>query len=78
LKEEWHMSILKDEDKGKIGIQWETNYWCLEIYLLLKPELNAKNKMRTIRELAMPAHSCTIGIMNWSREELKKVAMKSR
>jgi hypothetical protein len=42
------------EDKRKIGIQWEKKYWCLGIYLLLKPELNAKNKIGTIRRHTVP------------------------
>jgi len=46
--------------------------------MILKSELNARNKITTIAALAVPVFRYSFGIINWRNEEIKKIDRKSR
>jgi len=46
--------------------------------LLLDTELSAKNKIRAIGSLAVPAFRYSFGIVNWCQEELQTLDRKTR
>ena len=43
------------------------------IIMVLKREVNSKNEITSIRALAVPAISCTVGITNWSLEDIRRI-----
>jgi hypothetical protein len=46
--------------------------------IILKSELNAKNKITAIGALAIPVLRYSFGIINWRLEEIKKINRKTR
>ena len=46
--------------------------------MILKYELNARNKITTIEALAVPVLRYSFGIINWRTEEIKKIDKKTR
>jgi hypothetical protein len=46
--------------------------------MILKPELNAKNKITAIGTLAIPVLRYNFGIINWRLEEIKNIDRKTR
>jgi hypothetical protein len=46
--------------------------------IILKSELNARNKITAIRALAVPVLRYRFGIINWSLEEIKQIDRKTR
>jgi len=46
--------------------------------MILKSELNARNKITVIGALAVPILRYSIGIINWRTEEIKKTNRKTR
>jgi hypothetical protein len=46
--------------------------------MILKSELNARNKITTIGALAVPVLRYSFGIINWRTEEIKKIDRKTR
>jgi hypothetical protein len=46
--------------------------------MILKCELNAKNKITTIGALAIPVLRYSFGIINWRLEDIKKIDRKTR
>jgi hypothetical protein len=46
--------------------------------MILKSELNAKNKITAISALAVPVLRYSFGIINWRTEEMKKIDRKTR
>ena len=46
--------------------------------MILKSELNARNKITAIRALAIPVLRYSFGIINWRTEEIKKIDRKTR
>ena len=48
------------------------------IRLILKCELNSRNKIAAIGALAAPLLRCSFGIINWRTEEIKKIDRKTR
>jgi hypothetical protein len=45
--------------------------------MLLKFELDAKNKITAIGALAVPILRCSFGINNWRLEEIRKINKKT-
>jgi len=45
--------------------------------MILKSELNARNKITAIGKLAVPVLSHSFGIINWRNEEIKKIDSKT-
>jgi len=41
--------------------------------MILKSELNARNKITAIGALAVPVLRCSFGIINWRTEGIKKI-----
>jgi len=48
------------------------------LILVLKSELNARNKITAIGALAVPVLRYSFGIINWRTEEIKKIDRKTR
>jgi len=48
------------------------------LILVLKSELNARNKITAIGAQAVPVLRYSIGIINWRTEEIKKIDRKTR
>ena len=48
------------------------------IIIILKSELNARNKITAIGALAVPVLRYSFGIINWRTEEIKKIDRKTR
>jgi hypothetical protein len=46
--------------------------------MILKSELNARNKITAIGALAVPVLRCSFGIINWRIEEVKQSDRKTR
>jgi hypothetical protein len=46
--------------------------------IILKSELNAKNKITAIGALAIPVLRYSFGIINWRLDEIKKIDRKTR
>ena len=46
--------------------------------MILKSELNAKNKITAIGALAVPVLRYGFGIINWRNEEIKQIDRKTR
>jgi hypothetical protein len=46
--------------------------------MILKSELNSKNKITAIGALAVPVLRYSFGIINWRSEEIKKIDRKTR
>ena len=46
--------------------------------MILKPELNARNKITAVGALAVPVLRYNFGIINWRTEEIKKIDRKTR
>jgi hypothetical protein len=46
--------------------------------MILKSELNAKNKVTVIGRLAVPVLRYSFGIINWRLGEIKKIDRKTR
>jgi len=46
--------------------------------MILKSELNARNKITTVEALAVPLLRYSFGIINWRTEEIKKIDRKTR
>jgi len=46
--------------------------------MILKSELNARNKITAIGALAVPVLRYSFGIINWRTEEIKKIDRKTR
>ena len=46
--------------------------------MILKSELNARNKIAAIGELAVPVLRNSFGIINWRLEEIKQIDRKTR
>ena len=46
--------------------------------MILKSELNARNKITAIGALAVPVLRYSFGIINWRIEEIKKIDRKTR
>ena len=46
--------------------------------MILKSELNARNKITTIGALAVPLLRYSFGVINWRTEERKKIDRKTR
>ena len=46
--------------------------------MILKSELNARNKITTIGTLAVPVLRYSFGTINWRTEEIKKIDRKTR
>ena len=46
--------------------------------MILKSDLNAKNKITAIGALAVPVLKYSFGIINWRLEEIRKIAWKTR
>ena len=46
--------------------------------MILKSELNARNKITAIGALAVPVLRYNFGIINWRTEEIKKTDRKTR
>ena len=46
--------------------------------MILKSELNARNKITAIGALAVPVLRHSFGIINWRTEEIKKIVRKTR
>ncbi|KAI5731059.1 hypothetical protein M8J77_003985 [Diaphorina citri] len=46
--------------------------------LVLRTELNGKNKMEAINSLAVPVIDYSFGIIEWTQEELRKLNTKTR
>jgi hypothetical protein len=46
--------------------------------MILKSELNARNKITAIGALAVPLLRYSFGIMNWRTEEMKQIDRKTR
>ena len=46
--------------------------------MILKSELNARNKITAIGALAVPLLRYSFGIINWRTEEIKKIDRKTR
>jgi hypothetical protein len=46
--------------------------------MILKSELNAKNKITVIGALAFPVLRYSFGIINWRIEDIKKIDRKAR
>ena len=46
--------------------------------MILKSELNARNKITAIGALAVPVLRYSFGIINWRTEEIKKIYRKTR
>ena len=40
--------------------------------MIMKSEMNARNKITAIGALAVPVLRCSFGIINWRIEEIKK------
>jgi hypothetical protein len=49
-----------------------------KLRMILKSELNAKNKITTIGVLAIPVLRYSFDIINWRLEEVKKIDRKTR
>jgi hypothetical protein len=45
--------------------------------MILKSELNAKNKITAIGVLVLPVLKYSSGIINWSTEEIKQIDRKT-
>jgi hypothetical protein len=46
--------------------------------MILKSELNTRNKITAIGALAFPVLRCSFGIINWRNEEIKQIDRKTR
>ena len=46
--------------------------------MILKSELNARNKITAIEALAVPVLRYSFGTINWRTEEIKKIDRKTR
>jgi len=46
--------------------------------MILKSDLNAKNKITAIGALAVPVLKYSLGIINWRLEEIRKTDWKTR
>jgi len=46
--------------------------------MILKSELNARNKITATGALAVPVLRNSFGVINWRIEEMKKIGRKSR
>ena len=46
--------------------------------MILKSELNARNKIAAIGALAVPVLRYTFGIINWRTEQIKKIDRKTK
>ena len=46
--------------------------------MILKSELNAKNKITAIGSLAVPVLRCSFDIINWRLEEIRKIDRNTR
>ena len=46
--------------------------------MILKSELNARNKITAIGALAVPVLKYSVGLINWRIEEIKEVGRKAR
>jgi len=46
--------------------------------MILKSELNTRNKLAAIGALAVPIARSSFGIINWRTEEIKKIDRKTR
>ena len=46
--------------------------------MILKSELNTRNKLAAIGALAVPIERSSFGIINWRTEEIKKIDRKTR
>jgi len=46
--------------------------------MIMKSELNARNKITAVGALAVPVLSYSFGIINWRTEEIKKIDRKTR
>jgi hypothetical protein len=57
--------------------RWKQEYRRRSI-IILKFELNARNKITAIGALAVPVLSYSFGIINWRIEEIKQIDMKTR
>jgi hypothetical protein len=49
-----------------------------KLRMILKPELNARNKITAIGALAVPVLRYSFGIINWRIEEIKQIDRKTR
>jgi hypothetical protein len=49
-----------------------------KLRMILKPELNARNKVTAIGALAVPVSRYSFGIINWRLEEIKRIDRKTR
>jgi hypothetical protein len=45
--------------------------YTMRLRMILKSELNAKNKIIAIGALPIPVLRCSLGIINWRLEEIK-------
>jgi hypothetical protein len=54
------------------------NEYIRRLRMILKSELNAKNKITAIGTLAIPLLRYSFGIINWRLEEIKKIDRKTR
>jgi len=46
--------------------------------MMLKSELNARNKITAIGAIAVPVFRYSFGIINWKTEEIKKIDGKTK
>ena len=65
------------------GIQQQTRERLKQEYnrrlrMIMKSELNARNKITEIGALAVPVLRYSFGIINWRTEEIKKIDRKTR
>jgi hypothetical protein len=49
-----------------------------QLRMILKCELNARNKTAAIEALAVPVLRYSFGIINWRLEEIKQIDRKTR
>ena len=57
--------------------RWKKEY-TRGLRMILKSELNAKNKITAIGSLAVPVLRCSFDIINWRLEEIRKIDRNTR
>jgi len=55
-----------------------TQEYSRRLRMILKSELNTRNKITTVGALAVPVLRYSFGIINWRAEEIKKIDRKTR
>ncbi|KAI5731018.1 hypothetical protein M8J77_003330 [Diaphorina citri] len=74
-----YLGVLEDEhiDQKKMKVNIKKEY-IRRVRLTLQTELNSKNKIEALNSLAVPVVEYGFGIIDWTKEEIRKFDRKTR